>query len=543
MRRSLLLAASGLAAGVVVAATAAGGPQAVPQRGGTVVYAASFSEPACLNPLDARCAPGTAGATLARISTRVLERAFDVAPDFTWRPRLVSGASFTRSPPFTITYRIRPEARWSDGVPVTAADFVFTHEAIQKHGGGGADNIHRAFVRRVRAVDPKTVRVVLSSRFAGWHELFWIVLPRHLLQGDDLVAVWKDRIDNPRTGRPIGNGPFLVERWERGKQLTLVRNPRYWGPHHAYLDRLVFRFGVGGNVLPGEFRAGRLDVATNYAPGSFPDVRREPGVKTVLVPGSGWDLLELRVGTGGHPALRNKLVRQALAYGIDRGAMAQLWSEIDPRVRPHESSVFTSSSRFYQPNWGRYRYRPAEARRLLERAGCRRGADGVFACAGQRLSLRFATAAIQGGVRPEVIRLAQAQLRASGVEVVPVFAAQSVVFTQMLPKGDFDVVLLGLGTSPNPSWKPLYGCGAPLNYGGYCQRLVTRELDQAERIFDAREQARVLNKADVQLANDVPVIPLYEPPQWAAIRPSLRGFAPAALDPLTNAENWWLARS
>ena len=51
-----------------------------------------------------------------------------------------------------------------------------------------------------------------------------------------------ERIDNPKTGRPIGSGPFLVERWERGKQLTLVRNPRYWGPHAAYLDRIVIRF-------------------------------------------------------------------------------------------------------------------------------------------------------------------------------------------------------------------------------------------------------------------------------------------------------------
>jgi peptide/nickel transport system substrate-binding protein len=529
-------------AGAPLVASAAAAPQATPERGGTVVYAASFSEPACLNPLDARCAPGTAGTTLARIGTRVLEAAFDVASDFTWRARLVSGVTFTRSPPFTLTYRIRPEARWSDGVPVTAPDFVFTQEAIAKHGGGGADNIHRAFVRSVRAVDAKTVRVVLSSRFAGWHQLFGIILPRHALQGEDLEAVWKDRIENPKTGRPIGSGPFLVERWERGKQLTLVRNPRYWGPHPAYLDRLVFRFGVGGNTLAEEFRAGKLDLATNFTPGSFPDVQREPGVKTVLVPGPGWDLLVLRVAPGGHPALRRKSVRQAIAYGIDRGPMARLWSQIDPRAGPHESSVFTSSSRFYRPNWSKYAYRPAEARRLLERAGCRRAADGVYSCGGERLSLRFASTAIQGGVRPDVIRLAQAQLRPVGVEVVPVFAAQPVIFNQMLPKGDFDVVLLGLGSGPDPAWKPLYGCGAPLNWGGYCQRLVTRELDQAGRILDATEQARVLNKVDVQLANDVPVIPLYEPPQWAAIRASLRGFAPSAIDPLTNAESWWLAR-
>ena len=96
------------------------------------------------------------------------------------------------------------------------------------------------------SLDAKTVRVVLRSRFAGWRHLFWIVLPRHALAGQDLENVWTDRIDNPKTGKPIGSGPFLVERWERGRQLTLVRNPRYWGPHTAYLDRLVLRFGLVG---------------------------------------------------------------------------------------------------------------------------------------------------------------------------------------------------------------------------------------------------------------------------------------------------------
>ena len=58
-----------------------------------------------------------------------LRGAFVVGPGFTWRPDLVTRADFTTTPPLTITYHIRPEARWSDGVPVTAHDFVFTHEA------------------------------------------------------------------------------------------------------------------------------------------------------------------------------------------------------------------------------------------------------------------------------------------------------------------------------------------------------------------------------------------------------------------------------
>jgi ABC-type transport system substrate-binding protein len=541
MRRSSRAVAAALAAVLAAVTAAAGAPQATPQRGGTVLYAQSQPEPACLNMFDRRCAPGSAAFVLGSITARVLESPFDVAPDFTWRPRLVSRVEFTRKPPFTLTYHIRPEARWSDGVPITGQDFLFTHEAIVEHSA--PDAMERTEVRSVRAVDAKTVKVVLRSRLAGWRGLFGSILPQHALRGEDLATVWKDRIENPKTGRPIGSGPFLVERWDRGRQLTLVRNPRYWGPHPAYLDRIVVRFGVDGAELAEEFRKGQLDVVARFAPGSFPSLRQLPGVKTVPMPSSSFDHFELRIGPGGHPALRNRLVRRALAFGIDRGLMTRaVPGEIDPTARPLESAVFTKSSRYYRPNWSVYRYRPTEARRLLEQAGCRRGADGVFACAGERLSLRFATPVIVGGLRPEVIRLAQSQLRQVGIEVVPVFAAPPVFFNQILPKGDFDAVLLGLGAGPAPTPKPLFGCGGPLNSMGYCQRLVTRELDQADRILDVGEQARVLNRVDVQLAKDVPLIPLYEQPQWGGLRSSVRGFAPSAVDPLTNAENWWLAR-
>ena len=57
----------------------------------------------------------------------VLPGAFRVGPGLELRPNLVSRVDVTRKPPFTLTYRIRPEARWSDGTPVSARDFVFTH--------------------------------------------------------------------------------------------------------------------------------------------------------------------------------------------------------------------------------------------------------------------------------------------------------------------------------------------------------------------------------------------------------------------------------
>ena len=197
------------------------------------------------------------------ITEMILQPAFDVSPEYTFRERLVSRVEYTRKSPFTLTYHIRPAARWSDGAQITAKDFLFTHQAIRKYRPDPEDP-HLTHVRSVRALDSKTVRVVLRSRFSGWRSLFANVLPSHALQGEDLTKIWTDGIDDPRTGRAIGSGPFLFGSWERGRQLTLVRNPHYWGAHRAYLDRLVIRFRAGEReprrLVPG-WRARRCLLA------------------------------------------------------------------------------------------------------------------------------------------------------------------------------------------------------------------------------------------------------------------------------------------
>ncbi len=541
MRRSFTVLL--VAAAVVTVSPAAGTSTQTPRVGGTVRFG-ELVDPACLNVLLAKCYEAGPEALLF-LAEKVLEPAFDIGPDFTWRSRLVSSVTFTKKPPFTLTYRIHPRARWSDGVPITARDFVFTLRTRLARRAQ-LPEFERPLVERVRevaAVDAKTVRVVLRSRFAGWRGLFGNILPSHALAGENLGRIWIDGIVNPKTGRPIGSGPFLVQRWERGRQLTLVRNPRYWGVHPAYLDRIVLRFRIGGDDPVEWFRQGELDVAWAPFPGAVPALRQESGLRVVAAPTLRFEHLAIRVGPGGHPALRNKLVRRALAYGIDRIAIVrQVLAETDTAFGPLDSLVILKPSPHYRPNWSRYRRRPAEARRLLEQAGCGRGADGIYVCAGERLSLRFVTSA---GIPPraQAVSLAQAQLRQVGIEVVPSFAPPAVFIKQILPNRDFDVALFGFQLDlSRTGFQSIFGCGGADNYTGYCQRLVTRDLDQANRILDAGQQARVLNRADKQMARDVPAIPLFQIPLGAALRTTVRNFVLHPLNPLTNAEDWWLAR-
>ena len=211
----------------------------------------------------------------------VLPGAFRAGPDLTLRPHLVSHVDETRAPPFTLTYHIRPEARWSDGTPVSARDFVFTHVTSRSAGV----ELHPAYaealaqVVSVRPLDVRTVRVVLRSRYADWRRLFPYVLPQHALAGADFGTVWNERIHDPMTGRSIGSGPFLVGRWVRGREITFERNPRYWGARPAYLERLVLRFWKEHEETIEWLRRNELDVVHGLplSAGQARELRRLPG--------------------------------------------------------------------------------------------------------------------------------------------------------------------------------------------------------------------------------------------------------------------------
>jgi peptide/nickel transport system substrate-binding protein len=509
------------------------------------VVIALGSEPPCLNAfIGTTCQ--SSGFTLDLFLWQVLEGAFEVGPSLDYRPNLISGATVTREP-FTVTYHIRPEARWSDGVPVSASDFVFTFQTLVDPSVNHVLQPIYAKIRRVRALDAKTFRVVFHEQVAAWRDLFSALLPRHALAGEDFRTVWREDVDNLRTGRPIGSGPFLLQSFERGRQVTLVRNPRYWGPHRAYLDRIVFRF-----VPPGDqethiqaLRDRSVDVIYPQVqdPVELASLRGEPGVDIASAPVLRFEHLAFQLRPSGHPALRLRSIRRALAYGIDRDAVVRrLFRTLNASLRPLDSFAFMGNSPHYRRNWGGYTSRPAEARRLLEAAGCRRGPDRIYVCAGERLSLRLATTA--GNVlRERTAQILAGQLRQIGVEVLPVYASPGAFFGTILPEGGFDLALYTLFAAPEAGiTAETFACDA--NVTGYCSGRVKRDLTEGERAIDPVRRAALLNRADRRLALDVPALPLYQRPSFLAYRSALRGVVEnPSFDFFTwNSEDWWLAR-
>jgi ABC-type transport system substrate-binding protein len=160
-------------------------------------------------------------------------------------------------------------------------------------------------------------------------------------------------------------------------------------------------------------------------------------------------------------------------------------------------------------------------------AGCTRSvADPIFSCAGEPLALELVVAS---GVphRARAVELMPQQLRRAGINLRPSFIPNSVLIPQVIPAGAFDVAYFAFVGTFSTGHKLIYGCGASSNFTGYCQRLVTRDLDSADRILDDRQRGTVLNRVDRQLAMDVPVIPLYQSLGALVLRKDVRNVVPS----------------
>jgi peptide/nickel transport system substrate-binding protein len=509
-----------------------------PRRGGTVVVALHLDPPSLNYYLDLGAPRST-----SVITDQVLASAYhDVGRAGESVPDLIVGDPKIMPKPFSLTYTIKKKARWSDGVPITARDFVFTWELLARSTFTIPDNTRAEYGQIVKAkiLGPKRVRFVFGNPTLEWKGLFAPVLPWHALAGEDFDNVWRDRIDNPKTGRPIASGPFIFASRSRGSSLTLARNANYWGKK-AYLDRLSFRFLLD---YGDELRAlldREIDLVQETADLAFGDLPNSPGIRVQSGGTTLWEHIDFQLGSKGDPALKQPFVRQAIAYGIDRKALtAQLYKGLAPGLKTNQSAIFLPFQRQYKPHWQIWSYNPQKAVRLLRSHGCRKGSDGIFSCDGRRLSLRFASSGV--GLRELTFDLIQLQLRRVGIDLVKDF---SLLFARnLLPQGDWDLALFAWerAVEPGVDSQDIWACKGEANYTSYCNRSVTRLLLKAATERRANRRAQLRNRADAQIARDLPTLPLFDKPGYLIYNSRIRNLTWNPIDVLWNAQDWWIAR-
>ncbi len=385
---------------------------------------------------------------------------------------LMTSAKVTAEDPFTVTYRIRPEASWSDGAPIAVEDFVYLTEAMTNEPGV-VDPAGYRLISDIRPGDGgKRVEVVFDEPYPGWKTLFDDLLPAHLLK--DAPGGWRGALAD---SFPASGGPFAIKTIDAARgEIVLERNERYW-EKPAAVDRLVLHRSESQDMV-GALRTGHdqfvLTDAGADTRGLLADLGEDVTLDTVARP----RLAEVLLRPLG-PELADDDVRKAVAALLDRDAL------IEAGTDGGAAAELRAEAQVLPPSDGDYAKTlpasaaagaadPERARELLAEAGYERAA-GSWVRDGQALSVVLASP----GRKEPYASIAQElgrQLVAEGIEVTTVNPPPRELFTQALaapvrtgadgvptPTGgqvgiDIAVVPRAVGTDPASTLASTFGC-------------------------------------------------------------------------------------
>jgi peptide/nickel transport system substrate-binding protein len=308
----------------------------------------------------------------------------------------------------TLTLTLRDDIIWSDGTPITSADFVFTHEMVMNPANTVATTYPNDQIESITAPDDRTVVITFSEPFVPWAAtLFHTILPKHVLEP---VFESEGTIDNAEwnLNPTVGCGPFVFAEWESGSFARFIANENYWG-EPPQLDEIFIRFVPDDAAQINALLAGEGDLGTFFSYSDVPDLEAA-GVKIYAVQSGyneGWYML---ISEEGHPALMDVRVRQAIAMAFDRASLADdlLLGLTKPAV------TYWDNTPYANPDLEPWPYDPDRANTLLDEAGwVDSNGDGVRDKDGVELVLTYGTTTRE--VRQDTQAVAQQQLAAVGV--------------------------------------------------------------------------------------------------------------------------------
>lgn len=361
VQRALSLGLSLPAANVLLSAWGRGGAEvataaatATPRRGGVLRFARNF-EPVTLGPFGA-ADNGTIW-TIMMIYDQLVEYrpgTFDPQPALAKSWTVANGGK-------TYTFRLR-DAKFSDGSPVTADDVKFSLDRFKNPKINTLLPFLATTIASVAAPDPKTV-VLHLKRPDGALLANLSVFPASITPEAVVTKVG----DKAFAAKPVGSGPFVLEKWVRGQYLRLKRNPHHWRPGKPYLDGVEFSFVNNDNTRILKLQSGEIDVAENI-PFSQVDALDRGNTRVEIAPLASIDAVWLN---NKHKPLDDKLVRQALNYATDKNAINKVVYFNHATVADAIFPFFKYSDRSVK----NYPYDIKKAQALMRRSSAPKGFD------------------------------------------------------------------------------------------------------------------------------------------------------------------------
>ena len=445
----------------------------------------------------------------------------------------------------TIILHLRDDIVWSDGTPITAADFVFTYEMVMDPANAVASQYPYDALESIEAPDERTVVMNFSEPFAPWLALFWRgILPKHVLepvfQADGSIdqAGWN-------LGPTVGCGPFNFAEWESGSFMRFVKNENYW-LGQPKLDEIFVRFVPDDASQTAAMMAGDGDLGT-FPPLSDVPALQDAGLKIVVQPSGYQEGWFFNFRDMANPGARDVKVRQAIAMAIDREAINRdllLGLTKAPETYWDSLPVYVASD--IEP----WKYDPEAAKAMLEDAGWTdTDDDGIREDAdGNKLTLIHGTTIRE--IRQDAQAVAQQYLKEVGIDLqlmnqdADIFfgsyadgAAPAIGEVDIMewsdgpyfPDPDTDYWLCSqVPSDENPAGYNYYGCDETLD------ELFTRQLT----MVNAEERQAVFHEISRYMHDQVYWLGMWEDPDYWIVGPRMAGIKFSGVTPFYNSIEW-----
>ncbi len=445
-----------------------------------------------------------------------------------------AAASWEISPDGRVyTFHLRPEAKWSNGDPVRASDWLYSFrrlitpalaapflnyatlvEGAAEYNAGKTTDFDTV---GIRALDPLTLEIRLRNPTPYFPAVlnFWPMYPVHRATIEKFDAFSRPGQPWTRAGNLVGNGPFILKEWVPNDHITVVANPNYWD--HARVRLREIRFYPIDNTDTEErmFRAGELHVTGNVPVAKVESYRRERSAELHLTPILGTFYFALNTR---NPPLNDARVRRALALAIDRKSIVE--TVLRSGERP--AYAFTPDDVGDYVVGAKLQASADEARRLLAEAGFPGGAGFP------KLDVIFNTNSTYSALAEAVQFMWRQEL---GVES-ELRNMEWKVYLSTVHNGNFQVARLGweaVVLDPH-DFLEQFRTNSSNNWTGWTNPEYDRILEQSEKTASNIERYKLLQQLDTIIEREMPIIPLYHNTHRSLVHPAVKGWPDNAIN-------------
>jgi peptide/nickel transport system substrate-binding protein len=400
------------------------------------------------------------------------------------------------------TFKLHSGVKFHDGTPFDANDVKFSLDRARAKDSVNPQKPYFAHIKDVTVVDPTTVKVTLDQQQGLF--LYDMAMPAALI-------VAPESADTNKT-KPIGTGPFKFDHWRNGSEITLVKNPDYWGTP-ASLEHVTFRIIPDAAAAIPALLSGDVQAFANVPPTAAAQVKDDPRLKIVVGTTEGETIMSIN---NKKPPFDKLAVRQALASAIDRKAVIE--GAQDGYGTPI-GSHFSPGDAGYIDLTGVYPHDIAKAKEYLKEAGLPNGFNAT-------LKLPPTPYARDSG------QVIQSELKEIGVNLTIIPVEWPVWLKQVFKDKDYDLTII---SHVEPNDIGIYS--RPGYYFQYDNPKFNDVISELDKTSDEGRRLELLGEAQKILAHDVPAVYLFELPKIGVWDAKLQGMWtnwPIEADDLSN---------